>query len=158
MRKKRPSWTRGWHRQNHASGRGKVHNYMRTHGSEGATEPGRGGPRPVGPGRSAQAGRPSPLWWPVRPPFPCTRRIFNPKTLEAPPSTGGESFAPEAIHKLEREEEDLRREINHLEGSTLSWRRRKTSSEGKPRSTVLCPALWWGNLLIRPWVVIDLEM
>jgi hypothetical protein len=43
----------------------------------------------------------------------------------------GESFAPEAIHKLEREE-DLRREINHLEGSTLSWRRRKTPSEGKP--------------------------
>jgi hypothetical protein len=39
----------------------------------------------------------------------------------------------EAIHKLEREEEeDLRREINHLEGRTLSWRRRKTPSEGKP--------------------------
>jgi hypothetical protein len=37
----------------------------------------------------------------------------------------------EAIHKLERED-DLRREINHLEGSTLSWRRRKTPSEGKP--------------------------
>jgi hypothetical protein len=34
----------------------------------------------------------------------------------------------EAIHKLERE----RREIVHLEGSTLSWRRRKTPSEGKP--------------------------
>jgi hypothetical protein len=32
----------------------------------------------------------------------------------------------------EREEEDLRREINHLEGSTLSWRRRKTPSEVKP--------------------------
>jgi hypothetical protein len=27
---------------------------MRTYGSEGATEPGRGGPRPVGPGRPAQ--------------------------------------------------------------------------------------------------------
>jgi hypothetical protein len=38
----------------------------------------------------------------------------------------------EAIHKLEREEEDLRREINHLEGSTLTWRRRKTPSEEKP--------------------------
>jgi hypothetical protein len=130
--------------------------YIITWGPTGAK--GRPNRAEVGPGRSAQAGRPSPLWWPVRPPFPCTRRIFNPKTLEAPPSTGGESFAPEAIHKLEREEEDLRREINHLEGSTLSWRRRKTSSEGKPRSTVLCPALWWGNLLIRPWVVIDLEM
>jgi hypothetical protein len=33
---------------------------------------------------------------------------------------------------LEREEEDLGREINHLDGSTLSWRRRKTPSEGKP--------------------------
>jgi hypothetical protein len=38
----------------------------------------------------------------------------------------------EAVHKLEREEGDLRREIVHLEGSTLSWRRRKTPSEGKP--------------------------
>jgi hypothetical protein len=38
----------------------------------------------------------------------------------------------EAVHKLEREEEDLRREMNHLEESTLSWRRRKTPSEGKP--------------------------
>jgi hypothetical protein len=35
-----------------------------------------------------------------------------------------------AIHKREREEEDLRLEINHLEGSTLSWRRRKTPAEG----------------------------
>jgi hypothetical protein len=38
----------------------------------------------------------------------------------------------EAIHKLEREEENLGREIVHLEGSTLTWRRRKTPSEGKP--------------------------
>jgi hypothetical protein len=53
-----------------------VHNYMRTHESEGATEPGQGGPRPAGPAHSG---------WPVRPPYPCTRRIFNPKTLEAPP-------------------------------------------------------------------------
>jgi hypothetical protein len=36
----------------------------------------------------------------------------------------------EAIHKLEREEGDLRREINHLEGRTHKWRRRKTPSEG----------------------------
>jgi hypothetical protein len=35
----------------------------------------------------------------------------------------------EAIHKLEREEGDLRREINHLKGSTNKWRRRKTQSE-----------------------------
>jgi hypothetical protein len=45
----------------------------------------------------------------------------------------GESHShQEAIHKLEREEGDLRREIVHLEGSTLSRRRRKTPSEGKP--------------------------
>jgi hypothetical protein len=37
----------------------------------------------VGPGRSAQAGRPSPLRWPVRSRFPCTRRILNPKSLGA---------------------------------------------------------------------------
>jgi predicted nucleic acid-binding Zn-ribbon protein len=36
----------------------------------------------------------------------------------------------EAIHKLEREEGDLQREIDHLEGSTHKWRRRKTPSEG----------------------------
>jgi hypothetical protein len=58
---------------------------------------------------------------------------LNPKTLEAPPSTERESHShQEAIHKLEREEGDLWREINHLEGSTLTWRRRKTPSEGKP--------------------------
>jgi hypothetical protein len=85
----------------------------------------------MGLGRSAQAGPPSPLSVSVRPPFPCTRRIFNPKTLEASPFAKGESHShQEAIHKLEREEEDLRREINHLEGSTHKWRRRKTSSEG----------------------------
>jgi hypothetical protein len=38
----------------------------------------------------------------------------------------------EAIHKLEREEGALRREIVHLEGSTHKRRRRKTPSEGKP--------------------------
>jgi hypothetical protein len=46
----------------------------------------------VGPGRSAQAGRPSPLPWPVRPPFPCTWRIFNPKTLEVPPFDRGRAI------------------------------------------------------------------
>jgi hypothetical protein len=43
----------------------------------------------MGLGRSAQAGRFSPLRGSVRPPFPCTRRIFNPKTLEAPPFERG---------------------------------------------------------------------
>jgi hypothetical protein len=35
MHEEPPTWTRGWHRQNRASGRGKVHKCMRTHGSEG---------------------------------------------------------------------------------------------------------------------------
>jgi hypothetical protein len=48
----------------------------------------------VGPGWSAQASRPSPLRGSVRPPFPCTRRIFNPKTLEAPPFAGREPLVP----------------------------------------------------------------
>jgi hypothetical protein len=39
----------------------------------------------MGLGQSDQAGRPSPLRGSVRPPFPCTRRIFNPKALEALP-------------------------------------------------------------------------
>jgi hypothetical protein len=38
----------------------------------------------------------------------------------------------EAIHKLEREEGDLQRRIDHLEGSTHKWRRRKTPSEVSP--------------------------
>jgi hypothetical protein len=29
----------------------------------------------------------------VRPPFPCTRRIFNPKVMEVPPFAGREPFA-----------------------------------------------------------------
>jgi hypothetical protein len=37
-----------------------------------------------------------------------------------------------AIHKLEREERDLRRRIAHLEGSTHKWRRRKTPSKASP--------------------------
>jgi hypothetical protein len=49
---------------------------------------------------------------------------LNPKSLGTTIRQRGESFTPE--------EEDLRREIVHLEGSTLSWRRRKTTSEGKP--------------------------
>jgi hypothetical protein len=44
----------------------------------------------LGLGRS---GRPSPLLSSVRPPFTCTRRIFNPKTLEALPFAGREPFA-----------------------------------------------------------------
>jgi hypothetical protein len=46
--------------QNHANGMGKVHNHLRTHGSEGATKPGRDGPGLVGPSRTAS--RPT---WPT---------------------------------------------------------------------------------------------
>jgi hypothetical protein len=77
-----PSWMRGCHRQNHASGRGKVHNHLRTHGREGAMSRAK-----MGLGRSAQAGRPGPVPGSVRVPFPCTRRNFNPQSLEAPPFT-----------------------------------------------------------------------
>jgi hypothetical protein len=38
----------------------------------------------------------------------------------------------EAIYKIEREEGDLRRRIDQLEGSTHKWRRRKTPSEVSP--------------------------
>jgi hypothetical protein len=129
-----------------------VHNHLRTHESEGATEPGRNGPWPVGPRRSAQ-----PTPGVGSPPFPCTRRIFNPKTLEAPPFARGSHSHQEAIHKLEREEGDLRRGIDHLEGSTHKWRRRKTPSRVTMINGAMSSTLM-GNLLIRPWVVIDLEM
>jgi hypothetical protein len=50
-----------------------VHKYMRTHGNEGATEPGR-----------------------VRPPFSCTRRTLNPKFVEVLP------FARQGAIRIER--------------------------------------------------------
>jgi hypothetical protein len=46
----------------------------------------------MGLGRSAQSGRPGPLRVSVRPPFPCTRRIFNPKVLEVPSFAGRKPF------------------------------------------------------------------
>jgi hypothetical protein len=46
----------------------------------------------MGLGRSAQAGRPGPLPTSVRSPFPCTRRIFNPKALEVPPFAEGRAI------------------------------------------------------------------
>jgi hypothetical protein len=103
--------------------------------------------------------RPGPLRGSVRPPFSCTRRSFNPKLLEAPPfARERESFAREAIHKLERRGgRSFMRRIALVEGSTHKWRRRKTPSEVSPWSTVLCLATWLGNLLICPWVVIELE-
>jgi hypothetical protein len=132
-----PSWTWGWHRQNHANGRDKVHNHLRTHGSEGATEPAQSG------------GRFGPL--------SLHMKDHQPKVLEAPPFAGREPFAPRG-HPQVREEGDLRRRIAHLEGSTHKWRRRKTPSEASRWSMVPCLASWWGILLICLWVVIDLEM
>jgi hypothetical protein len=61
---------------------------------------------------------------------------LHPKDLQ-PLNPGGTTIRrreshshQEAIHKLEREEGDLWREINQLEGSTHKWRRRKTPSKG----------------------------
>jgi hypothetical protein len=153
MQRESPSWTQGWHRQNSVSGWGKVHKYMRTHGSVGATKPGRSGLGPVGPGRPA---------WPTSavgsPPFLAPEEFSTLKPERRRHSQRREPLAlgghPQA---REREERDLRRGIDHIEWSTHKWRRRKTLSEGRPWSTVLCLAPWWGNLLVRPWVVIGLE-
>jgi hypothetical protein len=64
-----------------------VHKYMRTHGSEGATEPGRDGPGPVGPSRPA---------WPT-PGVGSAPLFLHPKELQ-PKVRGGT-----AILKRERE-------------------------------------------------------
>jgi hypothetical protein len=100
----------------------------------------------MGLGRSAQSGRPGPLRGSVRPPFPCTWRIFNPKVLEVPPFAGGEPFAPRG-HPQAREKGGRCPEEDHPS-------RRKHPQVEKKEG--LAP--WWGNLLIYPWVVIDLEM
>jgi hypothetical protein len=60
--------------------------------TEGKGRPNRAG---MGLGRSAQAGRPGPLWESVRPSFSCTRRSFNPKLLEAPSFATTEGHSPE---------------------------------------------------------------
>jgi hypothetical protein len=80
-----PTWTWGWHRQNHASGRGKVHNHLRTHGSEGVTEPGRDGPGPVGPDHFG--GR-------FGPPFLAPEGSSTLKSWRRRHSQRGEPFAP----------------------------------------------------------------
>jgi hypothetical protein len=82
----------------------------------------------MGLGRSAQAGPPSPLRGSVRHPFPCTRRIFNTKTLEAPPfAEGREPFTPGG-HPQARE----RREISGG-GSTTSKEAPTSGEEGRHR-------------------------
>jgi hypothetical protein len=80
--------------------------------------------------RSAQASRPGPLRGSFGPPF----------------------LAPEgpSILSLWR--------CRHSQDREPFARRKKTPSEVSPWSMVPCLAPWWGNLLICPWVVIDLEM
>jgi hypothetical protein len=69
--------------------------------------------------RSAQAGRPSPVPASVRPPFPCTRRIFNPKTQEAPP------FGRERYIRTRR--------------PSTSWRERREISGGRSTTSKEAP-------------------
>jgi hypothetical protein len=106
LKRKRPnfmqedplSWTWGWSRQNDVIGGGKVQNAKRTHGSEGATKPGRDGPGPVG--LAHFHGGSPPISW--------AWRWCNPKYVWAPPFAEEEPFARDVVHKLERKE---RREI-----------------------------------------------
>jgi hypothetical protein len=93
-----PSWTWGWHRQNYASGRGKVHKYMKTHRSEGATESGRGGPRPADPTHfGGQLG----------PPFLAPEGSLTLKPWRRHHRRGESHSHQEAIHKLERERREI---------------------------------------------------
>jgi hypothetical protein len=82
----------------------------------------------MGLGRSAQAGRPSLLRGSVRPPFPCTRRIFNPKALEAPPIAEGRAIRTRRPSTSYRE----RREISGG-GSTTSKEAPTSGEEGRHR-------------------------
>jgi hypothetical protein len=136
---------------------GKVQNVKRAYESEGATGPSR------------------PAWLipeAVRSPVSWAWRWCNPKSVWVPPYAGREPLAREVVHKLARKE---RREIVcekdrssprkqpqvEEDAEALprhSRRRRKTLSEASPWSTAPSLALWWGNLLICPWVVNDLEM
>jgi hypothetical protein len=86
-----------------------------------------GRPRPEGPAHSG--GR-------FDPPFLAPEGSSTLKPWRRRHSRHGESHS--------HQEGDLRGEINHLDGSTHKWRRRKAPSEGKPWSMVLCPAPWWG--------------
>jgi hypothetical protein len=113
-----PSWTRGWHRQNHANGRGKVHNHLRTHGSEGATELGRDGPGPVGLAHSG--GR-------FGPPFIAPEGSSNLKSWRRRHSQRREPFAPRG-HPHARE----RREISRG-GSPISKEAPTSGEEGRHR-------------------------
>jgi hypothetical protein len=100
-----------------------VHKYMRTHGSEGATESGQDGPGPVSPSRPGVGSAPL---------------FLHPKDFQSKVRGGAairktESHSHrEAIHKLKREQGHLWRKIAQLEGSTHKWRRKNTPSEVSP--------------------------
>jgi hypothetical protein len=67
-----------------------MHNHLRTHSSEWATEPGRDGPGPVGPGRPAQPT----LGVGLAPPFLAPEGSSTLKPWRHRHSRGGEPFAP----------------------------------------------------------------
>jgi hypothetical protein len=84
----------------------------------------------MGLGRSAQAGRPGPLPAPVGPPFLAPEGSSTLRPCRRRHSWKRKPFAPRGHPQArEREKGDLQRMINHLEGSTHKWRRRKTPSE-----------------------------
>jgi hypothetical protein len=119
MRGEPPSWMRGWHRQNHASGGGKVHNHLRTHGSEGATVPGRIGPGPVGPAQFRRR---------FGPPFLAPEGSSTLKPWRHRQSTGGEPFTPGG-HRQARERGGRSPEG----GSTTSMEAPTRGEEGRHR-------------------------
>jgi hypothetical protein len=115
---------------NSANGEGKVHKYTTTHGSEGATEPSRDGPRPVGPSQpdwpTSGVGSPPPLF--LAPEDPLT-----PSSWRHCHSQDREPIAPRGYpHARERGGRSFGRRITQLEGITHKWRRRKTPLEVSP--------------------------
>jgi hypothetical protein len=118
-----PYWTRGWHRQNGASGGAKcIMTRWPTGGNRRLSWAG------MGLGRSAQADRPGPLPGSVRPLFPCTWRIFNPKSLEVPPCAKQRVICTKRPSTSRRE----RREISGG-GSPISKEAPTSGEEGRHR-------------------------
>jgi hypothetical protein len=111
----------------------------------------------MGLGRSAQVGRPDPLWRSVRPSFSCTWSSFNPKSWRHRHSKEREPFTPRG-HPQARERREIVREKDRSTRRKHPQVEKKTPSEASPWSTVPCLAPWWGNLLICSWVVINFEM
>jgi hypothetical protein len=107
---------------------GKVHKYMRTHGSEGVTEPGRDGPGSVGPSQSA---------WPTSgafdPPFLASEDPSTQSSWRRHHSEDRQPFTPRGHPQArDRGGRSFGKRMAQLEGSTHKWRRRKTLSEASP--------------------------